>query len=364
MRNVRHFNSLFMAASACMLMTSSTMGALVNWTGTAANNEWLDPANWSSNPNPPTEGLGSAGDEIEINTSVNYPIFDGLDGARTYEYIRIGYTGTNITGRLDIVGGTLTHDDTDQARIGRGTGRVGILNIAGGTFNAGGIVQVGMDPGGTGTVTLSSGIFNATRNATADGVAGVSVILGDNASTATSGAFVMSGGTANTRTGVSIGHSGGGKGLFHVQGAGQANVGLHNAADSGFWVQRASGTLQATVDSTGFTLGNIDIFDAGTGAYVQFDLGSKLDVGFSGAAPLATMSWDLMTFDDTTLLTNNGLTLDPADIAAGWSFAFVDTGGTAAPNALRITYTAVPEPTSFVLCGFGAFAMLRRVRRR
>lgn len=350
-----------LAALSCVAIPAATRAALVNWTGTAANNEWLDAGNWSSTPNLPVEGLGATGDEIEINTDVNHPIFDAADGTRTYEYIRVGYTGTNITGRLDVTGGTLTADDTDQVRIGRGAGRIGIINVSGGTFNAGGIVQIGMDPGGTGFVNISGGRFNANRNATADGVSSVSVILGDNASTATSGTLDLSGGELYTRTGLSVGHSGGGKGLFHVNGGtGTAHIGDLNTTDSGFWVQRASGTLKATVDSAGFTLGTISIFDNGTAnSYVQFDAGSVLDLGFSGAAPQSTMSWDLMTFADGITL-SNGLVLAPEDVAAGWSFELVDTGGTSAPNALRVTYT-IPEPAS--LSALAALALLSRRRR-
>jgi hypothetical protein len=326
--------------------------ALVTWTGNAANNEWLDAANWSSDPNLPVEGTGTTGDELEINTTTNHPIFDAADGSRTYESIRVGYTGSSITGRLDVTGGTLVHDRNVQHRIGRG-GNTGIVNVSGtGTLRAGHIAEIGIDNNSVGIVNVSdSGSWQLFRGATKDGQADVSISLG--AGGTGSGTLNMSGGTVLTRFGVLLGQTSlVGSGLFHVMGGGLATIGGHTSAtNNGFWLQRGNGTLQATVDSSGYSLGSIDIFDSGNnGSFVRFDAGSILDLGFSGAPQAG--SWDLMTFRDGGL-TNNGLTLAAGDADAGWSFAFVDTGGTSDPDTLRITST-IPEPASLAMLAIGS----------
>jgi hypothetical protein len=365
-------NQIILAACiAAGLFSASSLRAGVNryWDGGGADNNWLTVANWDGDTLP-TTGLGTVGDVLYLNdTSANYPIFSAANGSLTYQTIRIGYgsapVGPSADGRLDITGGTLSADGTGQIRIGRGAGRTGTLNQSGGIFNAGGIVQLGVDAGSTGIVNLSNGTFNANRNATEDTVAGVSLSLAGAGGATGHGTFNLTGGTLATRTGVLVGNNAGAIGLFYVNGGvGTATIGSVNAADSGFWVQRASGTLRATVDSTGFTLGTISLFDGtADNPYLTFAAGSTLDLGFSGAAPTSTMSWSLITFADGSPITDSGLTLGAGEAAAGWSFAFVDAGGAAGVDTLRITYT-VPEPTVGALAGLGLLIAAFRARHR
>lgn len=350
-----------MACAAVGLLCTSSLRAVNTdtWNGGAADHDWFNAANWSTYPNLPTSGLSGTGDLLNIDSAGpnDYAIYSAADGSTTYGQIRVGYTAN---GRLDVTGGTLIGDSSNQARVGV-AGHTGILNIAGGSFLPGGIAQIGLDDGSVGIVNVSSGVYAVTRGATQDGIANTSIALG--AGHTGQGTLNLTGGNVYTRFGVEVGQSSlAGSGAFNVYGAGSALIGGNNgnnASNTGFWWQRGNGTLAATVDSSGFTLGSIDIYNnggAGT-AFVTFDAGSTLSLGFSGAAPTSTMSWDLMTWESNTTVTDNGLTLAPGDAAAGWSFAV-------GPNALSITFTPVPEPTTVAMLGLGLLAVFSCARRR
>lgn len=327
---------VFVTAIAVLRLAATA--ADVAWSGGGADSEWLNAANWSSNPNLPVEGTGTAGDVVLLDATVNYPVFDAGDGTRTYQAVRVGY---NADGRLDLTGGTLVHSHTTQQRIGRAA-HTGTVNISGtGKLQTGHIAEIGIDNGSIGVVNISeNGTYQVTRGATKDGVANVSIALGAGG-TGQGTLTIGDKGRVYTRFGVLLGQTSlAGAGLYHVNGGtsvsllGGNNGG--NPGDNGFWLQRANGTLKATVDAGG-ALGTITIYDAGA-SYVRFDAGAKLDLGFGGAPPPVTTSWDLMTFYDG-VLTNSGLTLDAADAADGWSFAFVDARGGPGVDTLRITYT-------------------------
>ena len=348
---------------AASLFSASSLRAAATrtWTGIGADNNWLNTANWDGGATLPTTGLGTAGDNLQLDTTANYAIYATAEGALTYQSVRVG---VSADGRLDVTGGTLAADGSTQGRVG--VSHTGTLNIAGGTLKIGGVTQVGLNNGAVGIVNVSSGTLDITRGATQDGIANTSLALG--AGGTATGTLNLSGGNIYTRFGAEVGLSGlTGHGTFNVMGSGSALIGTDNGVNltsAGFWRQRGNGTLQATVDSTAFTLGSISILNATAGgAYVTFDSGSILSLGFSGAAPASTTSWDLMTFSDSTTLTDSGLALAAGDAAAGWGFAFVDTGGTAAPNALRITYS-VPEPSVGALAGIGLLFAVFRARKR
>lgn len=353
-------------AAAVLLSASFLQAANVSWTGGGADHNWANAANWSSNPSLPTAGTGTTGDVLYMDTvnANNYAIYAAAQGTTFYNKVHVGY---NADGRLDVTGGLLIGDNTGNAYIGR-AGHAGTVNIAGGTFRTGGPTLIGIDNNSVGVANVSSGTLDANRDATINGVAHTSLALG--AGGTATGTLNLSGGNVYTRFGVVVGQSSlAGSGTFHVMGAGLAKIGTDNGANpanSGFWYQRGNGTLAATVDSTGFTLGAINIINGSTApaAYVTFDAGSTLSLDFSGAAPTSAMSWYLMTWDDNTTLADNGLTLAAGDAAAGWSFSFADTGGTAAPNTLRITFAPVPEPSVAALAGLGVLLVVFRARKR
>lgn len=310
------------------------------WDGGANDNQWTNTLNWDGDATLPVEGTGSAGDTLYLDNAVSYAIYSAAEGARSYRQIRVGH---NANGRLDVTGGTLTGDNTIQHRVGR-SGFTGTVNISGtGRLRIGHIAEIGMDNNSVGMVNVfGDGTYEVFRGATKDTISNVGISLGAGG-TGQGTLTVSENGRVYTRFGVLLGQlSGAGSGTFHVNGgASLSRIGGNNGAnatDNGFWLQRANGTLQATVDSpNGFSLGTIDIYDAGA-SVVQFAAGAKLNPGFSGALPPATKSWDLMTFFDG-VLTDNGLTLDAAAAAAGWSFAFVDARGNPAVDTLRITFT-------------------------
>lgn len=352
------------ACVAALALGATSLQAADSWNGNGNDHDWSNASNWSTGA--PVAGTGSTGDILYIDAAAanNYAVYAAAQGQTYYNKVHVGY---NSDGRLDVTGGTLIGDNTGNAYIGRG-GHSGTLNVAGGTFRTGGPTIIGIDNNSVGVANVSGGTLENNRDGTIDSIAHIS--LGIGAGGTAQGALNLTGGSLYTRFGMSVGNSSGnGSGLFHVTGSSfTAKIGTDNGANlsnAGFWYQRANGTLQGTVDSSDFSLGSIDIVNgSGGGAYVTFAAGSTLSLGFSGAAPTAAMSWDLMTWDDNTTLTDNGLTLDSADAADGWSLSFADTGGTSAPNTLRVTFTPVPEPGTLAMAALGLATLFVFHRRK
>ncbi|MCU0796563.1 MAG: hypothetical protein MUF31_11570 [Akkermansiaceae bacterium] len=310
--------------------------AEITWTG-SADQEWLNPANWSSQPALPVEGSNATADTLWIDSPSRPAVFDAADGTRNYRSIRVGF---NADGRLDITGGILSGQHTIQTMIGR-AGHHGIMNLSGdGQFRSGHITQVGLDAGSIGEIHQSGGTFTIFRGAAADSVPGeTSLHLGPGGS----GLYQLSAGSLFTRFGVVVGSTTpGSSGRFHVTGSSwNATIGGNNGinpANHGFWVQRANGTLAATIDSSNFSLSTLHIHHA-TGSFLTFEAGSLLDTGFTGHSPTTPMSWDLIRFDNNATLTDLGLTLHPYDIAAGWSFEWADSDADPRPDTLRLHYS-------------------------
>jgi len=310
----------------------------VQWDNGALNNDWGAALNWSTDALPDT-GTGATGDKLHLNLpGADRAIYSAANGTNTYQTIRIGDAAGG--GELEFTGGSLKSDGTAATDIATG-GRIATLSQSGGTLTFGGYMQVGLNANSVGNINLSGGTLISSRNGTVAGVTAVSISLGDGNNA--QGNIVMSGGELRTRTGILLGANGG-KGRFEVRGAGVANVGTDNTADDGFWVQTSGSTLAAYV--TNGTLGTIfvDNLSGASGTYsdgnVIFMPGSLLEVGFLGAP--TTNSWDLMNWEGALL--TNGLAFAPGVTDTNWSFEFVDTGGAAGVDTLRIRYGPLPPP--------------------
>jgi hypothetical protein len=326
------------------LVAARATNADVEWDNGAANNDWSNATNWSGNVLP-TTGTGTTGDKIHINLGgVNRARFTASEGAKTYQWLRIGDATTGA--ELEVTGGTLFTDSTTQTRIATG-GRTATLNQSGGTVGFGGYLQVGLDANSVGNINLNGGTLISSRNGTVGIIPGVSMVLGDGNNA--QGNFVLSGGEFRTRTGVLLGNPANtGEGRFEVRGAGIANIGTENAADDGFWVQSSGSTLAAYVEDGALGIVFVDNLAAGAGGTyadgnVIFAPGSLLEVGFTGAPIPGT--WDVMRWEGTLL--TNGLAFAPGVTDTNWSFAFVDTDGVNGADTLRISY-GTPALAPFV----------------
>jgi hypothetical protein len=339
--------SYLLALALAIPSAQSLHAANAYWDGGANNHLFLDAVNWQGDVLP-TTGSGTAGDVLFFDLADNYATYSETDGTNSYRTIRIGY-GSN--GRLDITGGTFTASDTVEVRIGL-NGHSGTLNLSGGTFNAGGLVQIGLSDNSNGYVYQTGGTFNGIRGATADGISNVSVSVGTNSNTGGESLYQISDGTLATRFGLLLGHSTAttSTATFKViGGASTIQIGHYNAADSGFWVQRANGTLDLTIDSAdNFALSTIGIYDSGSGdSFLTFDAGTTINVSFSGDAPSETKTWNVFEYDSDATVTDNGIVITGYD-TPNWSYAFVDLGN--GTSALQLTYT-IPEPASMGLLG-------------
>lgn len=312
------------------ILTTAARAADVQWDNGAGNNAWTNVVNWAG------DALPTAADNPKINLGgANRAVFS--TGTFTYNLIRIGDATTGA--ELLVTGGSLTSSSTTQTRIATG-GRTATLNQSGGTVSFGGYMQVGLDANSIGNINLSGGLLNSYRNGTVGGVPSVSLALGDGNNA--QGYFVLSGGEFRTRTGVLLGANGG-RGRFEVRGAGIANIGTDNAADDGFWVQSANSVLAAYVTNGALGTIFIDNLSGASGTYsdgnVIFMPGALLEVGFLDSP--TTNAWDVMTWEGVLL--TNGLAFTPGT-DPNWSLEFVDTGGAAGVDTLRLRYGPPPPP--------------------
>jgi hypothetical protein len=299
----------------------------VQWDNGAGNNDWGNATNWSGDTHPAT-GLGTTGDKIHINLSgAGRAVYSTATGANTYQYLRVG---DSASGELLVGGGALGSDSTTVTYIGSG-GHAGTVTVTNGSISLGGYMEVGLNSSSVGTLNVTGGLLDSSRNGTIGGVPGVSIGFGDGSGA--QGTCILSGGELRMRTGIMLGANGG-TGRFEVRGAGVANVGTDNSADDGFWVQNTNSVLAAYV--TNGTLGSIYVahLSGAAGTYssgnVIFMPGAKLELGFLGATNLG--AWDLMKWDGALL--TNGLTL-ATGTDTNWSFQFVTNG---AQTTLRIIY--------------------------
>lgn len=339
MRRIRPI--IFFLSTAAFLAARAT-NVDVNWDNGAGNNDWGNATNWSGNVLPST-GTGTTGDKIHINLSgASRAVYSTATGANIYQYIRVG---DSATGELLVGGGTLTSDSTTVTYIGSG-GHTGTVTVTNGFIGFGGYMEVGLNSGSVGTLNVSGGVLDSSRNGTIGGVTSVSIGFGDG--TGAQGKCILSGGELRTRTGILLGANGG-TGRFEVRGAGVANIGTDNSADDGFWVQSSNSVLAAYV--TNGSLGSIYVanLSGAAGTYsdgnVIFMPGSKLELGFLGATNAG--AWDLMTWDGALL--TNGLSL-ASGTDTNWSFQFVTNNGGTGPDTLRIVYIAanLSPPTGLV----------------
>lgn len=305
-----------MIALGCAVSAYAGVNTYI-WNNSTGDLDFNHSANWSSAP---TSGnnyvnIGSPESEQAVLTNGETLNFAG---------IRLGFSGSN--GELEQTGGVL-----NASSVGHGASRLGsdnttgIYRMSGGTakINA---LQLGMGRGDSeGQVILSGGDLTVSGT-----VAHYSIRLGDTERRAI-GVFEISGGSLQTRTDVRVSEYG----TFAVLGSQASEVRIGHYGDGdGAWFQEAGGVLKCRIDAAGVTTILIDdIGDPSDGdGNVLFAKGALLDVGFLSTAQEG--EWDVMHWDGT--LVDYGLQFASEVDQTIWSFSFVDTDASGAPDTLRV----------------------------
>lgn len=342
-------------ALAATIFATTNLAQAGIWTGAGADDEYSTAANWDDNLVP------VSGSTQDINGA--FTVERSVDSTAGRTFVRGG-------GVLNVTGGVHS-DNRSGASIYNfvGDGSVGTVNQSGGSYDIGHGLRIGGgNANSDGAYNLTGGSLNISRGANSNidssNPGGRPSLHVGGPTVGSSGLFEISGGSLLTRFGSHVGTTG----VFSVVGSGASSIGIgNNSNGEGVWLQRAGGTLKASVDAGGLTPIFVDDNgDDGAGIFAEFELGSLLDLSFNGVAPFDG-TWTVLELENADIEvsgtgTVTGYTLGLAlsgSTASGWSFN-VDNSG--ANGLLTATYTAIPEPGTLVLWGFGSLIALSRRR--
>ena len=310
------------------LLTAGVFGLLINtapaaadttWTGKANDQDFSSPKNWSDRK-APTEPKGiyeiANGDSVELKGTTN-----------------IGRLFVNGGSTLNIRGGEHVH-----GQGGRNVRDIyfrdsgGIINHDDGLYDIGHMVAIGggnADQGGVyylrgGHLRIARG-SNSFQGKDVTGLESVSLEVGDTLSVNTALLDITGGAELSTRVGVALGPNG----IFSVTGA-EAKIkigGLTN--NDGEWSQQPGGTLRALIDTEGVTPVQLADADDTRGVFINFQLGSLLELGFAPGTEARGGSWVVFEAENTPFDagTVSGLSLSPKVTDSGWSFSAETRGG-------------------------------------
>jgi sialate O-acetylesterase len=288
-----------------------------NWTDGSGDGDFNNPANWDAAPAGGNNyvNIGSPEANKAVLAEGATPDFAG---------VRIGYSGGD--GELVQTGGDLNANSVGHGATRLGANKFsGVYRMSGGSaaFNA---LQLGLSDGSsTGSVFLSGGDLKITGT-----LAQYSLRLGDTGRRS-KGIFEVSGGSLKTRSDVRVSAYG----SFNVLGNGASaiQIGSYESLD-GAWFQEEGGILKCRIAESGITPIVIDDMQDpldGDGNVI-FCAGALLDVGFLDGALKG--EWDVMRWEGE--LVDYGLQFAPSVDPLVWSFSFVDTNASGAPDTLRV----------------------------
>ncbi|SMP69372.1 Lysophospholipase L1 [Neorhodopirellula lusitana] len=302
----------------------SSIPPSAKWTNRSGDNDWNSGKNWLNNAAP----ADTAKVYVDQSSHDKAVLREGetLNVSSIYIGSEFGREGT-----LEVTGGKLSA----TARASRHT-RIGVSGGVGQFIQTGGEVrlnalQIGVGYDSRGTYHLSGGQLILSR--LINGETG-SIAVGDSVPEGI-GVLTITGGSLQTRSGITIGNSDS-TGVVNIVGSQCSSIVIGTGVDhDGFWKQHSGSTLNFEIGAEGVT--PILVFDADNetdGGDVHFENGAMLDVSFTGTAKPG--QWDVMSWDGK--LVDDGLRLSPSVDTNAWSFRFVDSDHSGAPDVLRLIH--------------------------
>ena len=358
------FSTAFAVAGILALGTTAQADT---YNGAGVGDKWETDANW-------------AGGSVPANNSSNILINGGHDviyDTATWDYLQTNSLAQSSTqhrvarwlinentGAGAIGDNSITFDfadpggaarqvlatNTSSAIFGSRPSGITTINVDSGEINTGARTSFGARAGGTGILNLNSddSVFIVGRS---------NLQLGYTNAGGTNGTGIanITRGTLRTREGLGIGATS----EFNVFGSTATEIGIGSQGSvDGFYNQLENGILSVGLDAGGVTDILIDDSDDnGTGGAATFASGSILDASdLGGWSPNV---WETV-LEAEGGITDNGLVLSAASLAAGWEKQIITSGGS---DLLQVRLVAVPEPSSLALLGLGGLFFAGRRRR-
>ena len=278
-----------------------------------------------------TQGTLAVGSSLLASTSGSYGAYLMSGGTLSFTSdFRVGAAASGTAGSYGLfqqTGGTVTIPAANLFTVNRGTNSTSVVNISGGTLNAGGNnFNLGFSSGGTGVLTVSGGLV----------VEGQNIITGQNGS---AGIVNLNGGTTRTN-----GITNSGTGFINFNGgilqAGVANATFLAATSANVYSGGAKidsngfdVTIGQVLKSTGGTTGVTTIpVNTGGAGYIAPPVVTFSGGGGTGATAVANLTGGVVT-SITITSAGTGYTSAPTVALVGGGATTVATLGTIATGA-------------------------------
>lgn len=289
---------------------------------------------------------GNTSSGTQINAGSNGWVFSGAGNLILNGQLNnasgIGSTGTTITktgtGTLTLAG---TNNTTGNVTVSAGTL---LLSGTGSINNSSGITVNGGTFKNNSSVNLTAPLTVISGTVGGNNLAGVALTVG-------TGITVSPGNSPGTMTAGATTFANGGSYLFEINNAG-GTAGTN-------WDLLNASSLSITATSGGFTVNVASLVDPtnAAGSASGFDPSVSQHFLFVDTGSAITSFAGTAFTVDTTNFTNT--------YTGTWEIALGDTVSGGDNTQLYVTYTAIPEPSSYAaLAGFGAIGLALYRRRR